>query len=57
MSRRKSYMPEKVCVYLKDDEVIEWVDGQIKEGVFASWSHAVTFALKQLKKRMSSEPF
>lgn len=57
MSGRKSHMPEKVSIYLKDDDVIEWVDGQIKEGVFASWSHAVTFALKQLKKRMSSEPF
>ena len=50
------HMSRKVSVYLKGDDVIEWVDEKIKEGVFSSWSHAVTFALKQLKKRMSSEP-
>ncbi len=50
-------MPERVHVYLKDDEVIKWVDEQIKEETFSSWSHAVSFALKQLKRRMSSEAF
>lgn len=50
-------MPEKVSIYLKDDDVIKWVDEQVKEGTFASWSHAVSLALKQLKRRMSSEPF
>lgn len=43
-------------VYI-DDELINWVDEQVVEGTFASRSHAVTLALKQLKRRMSSEPF
>lgn len=43
-------------VYI-DDELITWVDEQVVEGTFASRSHAVTMALKQLKRRMSSEPF
>lgn len=43
-------------VYI-DDELIKWVDERVVEGTFASRSHAVTLALKQLKRRMSSEPF
>lgn len=50
-------MPERVSVYIKDDELIKWVDEQVKAGRFASWSHAVTWALKLLRRNLTAEPF
>lgn len=34
-----------------EKELIEWIDGKIKEGIFSSRSHAIRYALIQLKKR------
>jgi Arc/MetJ-type ribon-helix-helix transcriptional regulator len=34
-----------------DDELLLWVEKKIKEKKFASVSHAVAYALEELKKR------
>lgn len=35
------------------DEVYKWIEQQIEEARFASFSHAVEFAVRQLMKRES----
>ena len=34
-----------------DDEILMWIEKKIKEKKFASVSHAVEYALEELKKR------
>ena len=34
-----------------DTELLEWIDSQIKQRRFASRTHAVEYALEQLKKQ------
>ncbi len=34
-----------------DDELLEWIQGKVKERKFASVSHAVQYALEQLRKQ------
>lgn len=36
-----------------DEDLLEWIDTQIKEKVFASRSHAIERAIKLLKNGMS----
>ena len=38
-----------------EKELLDWIDAQIKEGVFASRSHAVRYALMQLRKKGKRE--
>lgn len=38
---------DRICVTI-DRDLLGWVDGMIEEKVFASRSHAVEYALKQL---------
>jgi len=46
--RRRS---KKMSVSLPPD-LVEWVDGHVKRGIFASRSHAVRVAILWLKKYM-----
>jgi hypothetical protein len=38
------------CITL-DRKVLEWIERKVEEGVFASRSHAVEYAVRQLMRR------
>lgn len=44
-------MAKKKTSVSLDDELLLWVEKKIKEKKFASVSHAVAYALEELKKR------
>jgi len=39
-----------------DKAVLEWVNRRIEEGVFASKSHAIEYALKRLMREEARKP-
>lgn len=39
-----------------DQDLLDWIDVQIKEKTFASRSHAIEFAVKQLMKKKKMHP-
>jgi len=43
-------MKEKFSVSV-DDNLLKWLDSEIKEKRFASRSHGIEFALNELKKK------
>ena len=45
-------MKEKFSVSV-DEELLKWLDSQIKERIFSSRSHGIEFALDSLKKKKS----
>ncbi|TAK26602.1 MAG: hypothetical protein EPO37_01480 [Nitrosarchaeum sp.] len=45
-------MKEKFSISV-DEELLKWLDLQIKERTFASRSHGIEFALNELKKKKS----
>ena len=38
-----------------DSELVRWVDEKVRERVFRNRSHALEYALSELKKRMESQ--
>jgi Arc/MetJ-type ribon-helix-helix transcriptional regulator len=34
-----------------EKELLDWIDSQVKEGIFSSRSHAIRYAVIQLKKK------
>lgn len=43
-------MKEKFSVSI-DEDLLKWVDSQIKSKIFASRSHGIEYALNELKKK------
>lgn len=45
-------MAEKISVSFRDEdsELLEWVDDKVEDGVFRSRSHAICYAVKNLKE-------
>jgi len=37
------------------EEIYEWIENKIKEGVFFNFSHACEYALRRLKEEMDKE--
>lgn len=49
-ARKSEKMKEKFSVSI-DEDLLKWVDSQIKSKIFASRSHGIEYALNELKKK------
>jgi Arc/MetJ-type ribon-helix-helix transcriptional regulator len=43
------------CITL-DRAVLRWIQGKVEEGVFASRSHAIEYAVRQLMRQEKTRP-
>lgn len=48
-------MGRVISAYIKDREILEWLEKKIEDQTFRNVSHAVTVALKLLKEEMDKK--
>ncbi len=51
----KTLVPRIKTAVTIDKDLLAWIDSQVKEGIFSSRSHAIHYALLELKKRKTQK--
>ena len=43
-------MPKRKLSITMQTDLFDWMEGEIKSGVFASYSHAIEYAMRKLRE-------